>query len=113
MPTASATNTPTGLYKIGTGTGFQLTLPADTTLRTLRLYVGLWDAQGRLEVTLSDSSAPALTDTSLINQTATSNGLYTLTYQAASAGQTLTIRWTVEASFNSYGNVTLQAATLQ
>ena len=112
-PNASVTNTPTGVYKIGTATGFQLTLPADTSLRTLRLYVGLWDAQGRLEVSLSDGSAPAILDTTLINQTATSNGVYTLTFQAASAGQTLTIRWTVQASFNNSANVTFQAATLQ
>ncbi|MFB3904696.1 MAG: peptidoglycan DD-metalloendopeptidase family protein [Acidobacteriota bacterium] len=112
-PTTSASNTPAGVYKIGTGTGFQLILPADTTLRTLRLYVGLWDAQGRLQVMLSDGSAPDFVDTSLINQTATSNGVYTLNYRAASSGQTLTIRWTVQTSFNTFGNVTLQAAALQ
>jgi len=111
-PTASATNTPTGVYKVGTGSGFEVTVPADTTSRTLKLYIGLWDAQGKLEATLSDGSAASYVDTTLINQTATSNGLYTLTYQAGSAGQTLRIRWTVQASFNSFGNVTLQAAAL-
>jgi hypothetical protein len=111
-PTTSVTNTPTGVYMMGTGNGFQLTLPADTTKRTLKLYLGVWAAQGKLEATLSDASANALSDTTLINQTATSNRVYTLNYQAGSAGQTLTVRWTVQAVFNAYGNVTLQAGAL-
>jgi len=112
-PTASVTGTPSGVFTIGTGAGFRVTVPADTTTRVLNLYVGLWAAQGKLEVTLSDGSAASFVDTSLINQTATSNGLYTLSYRAASSGQTLTIRWTAQTTFNTYGNITLQAATLQ
>ncbi len=111
-PTASATGTATGVYVLGLGNGFRLTLPADTTKRTLKLYLGVWDAQGRLDATLSDGSATAVSDTTLINQTSTSNGVYTLNYQAGSAGQTLTVKWTMLASYNSYGNITLQAGTL-
>ena len=110
---ASASNTTTGVYLTGSGNGFRLTVPADTTARTLKLYVGLWAAQGRLEASLSDGSAAAFVDTSVINQTDTSNAVYTLNYQAGSSGQTLTLRWTVNASFNTFGNVTLQAATLR
>jgi hypothetical protein len=40
------------------------------------------------------------------------HGVYTINFRAASAGQQLVVRWTVAASFNSFGNVTLQAATL-
>jgi hypothetical protein len=111
-PTASAINTPTGVYLPGANNGFRLTLPADTTKRTLKLYVGVWAAQGKLEASLSDGSATAFTDTTVINQTATSNAVYTLTYQAGAAGQTLTVNWTAQAVFNAYGNVTLQAATV-
>ena len=111
-PTTSATNTQNGVFVIGTGNGFQLTVPADTTARTLKLYLGLWDAQGKLEAVLSDGSAPSFVDTTLVNQSNTSNGLYTLTYQAGTAGQTLRIRWTVLTSFNTYANVTLQSAAL-
>ena len=57
-------------------------------------------------------SAPVFTDTSLTNSSGTTNRVYTLNYRAASAGQTLTVKWTVNATFNTYGNVTLQAATL-
>ncbi|MCM3874547.1 MAG: peptidoglycan DD-metalloendopeptidase family protein [Pyrinomonadaceae bacterium] len=111
-PTASTNNTTTGIYIIGLGNGFQVTLPAETTTRVLRLYVGLWAAQGRLEVSLSDGSAPVYIDTSLINSTSTSNRFYTLNYRAGSAGQILTVKWTVAGTFNSWSNVTLQAATL-
>jgi hypothetical protein len=111
-PTASATNTPTGLYIIGVNNGFQITAPADTTDKTLKVYIGLWSARGRMEVTLSDSSAAAFVDTSIDNPSATSVGVYTINYRAGSAGQQLRVRWTMMTSYNSFGNVTLQAATL-
>ncbi len=101
-----------GLWVKGVGNGYQLTVPADTTQRTLKLYVGVWSAGGRLEASLSDGSAATYVDTSLVNNTATSNAVYTLNYQAASAGQTLTVRWTVNSIVNQWSNATLQAATL-
>jgi hypothetical protein len=111
-PTASASGVASGLWNFGASNGFQVTVPAGTTARTLKLYVGLWAAGGRLEASLSDGSAPVFTDTSLTNSSGTTNRVYTLNYKAASAGQTLTVKWTVNATFNTYGNVTLQAATL-
>ncbi len=111
-PTASATNTQTALYLTGLGRGYQLTVPADTTAKTLKLYVGLYAARGRLEAILSDASAPAVIDTSIENQTDSSNIVYTINYRAGAAGQTLTVKWTAASLFNSWGNVTLQAASL-
>ena len=73
---------PTGRLRPALGNGFQITVPADTTQRTLKLYIGLWSAQGRLEVSLSDGSAAPYVDTSLTNSSATSNRVYTLTYKA-------------------------------
>jgi len=111
-PTGTST-TSTAVYQMGQGAGFQITVPADTTLRTLKLYLGLWAAQGKLEATLSDSSAPAFVNTSLANQADTSNAVYTLAYRASQAGQSLTVRWTIQTAYHaSWGNVTLQAATL-
>jgi PKD repeat protein len=112
-PTASATNTPSGIWTSGVGAGFELSVPAGTTQRRLAVYVGLWAAQGRLEVTLSDGSAPAFIDTSLDNSTGTSVRVYTFDYRAGSNGQLLTVQWTVQTAHNSFGNVTLQAATLE
>jgi hypothetical protein len=111
-PTATNSGTPTGVYVGGVlSNGFRLTVPADTTVRTLKLYIGVWDAQGRLEVSLSDHSARTFTDTGLINTNGTSNAVYTVHFRAASAGQTLTVKWTIATLFNpTFGNVTLQAA---
>ena len=110
-PTASATNTTTGVFVIGQNNGFRFSVPADTTQRTLRVYVGVWSAQGRLTAHLSDGSASDFVDT-ISNPSATSLGLYTLTYNAGSAGQTLTITYTADSTTSPWGNVTLQAATL-
>ena len=65
-----------------------------------------------MEASLSDGSAPAYADTSISNSGGTSNGVYTLNYQAGSAGQTLTVKWTANTTFSQWGNVTIQAATL-
>jgi hypothetical protein len=112
-PTTSATNTKTGVFIVGLNKGFQITLPADTASRTLKIYVGLWKAQGKLEAILSDGSTPAYTDTSLDRADGTKNGIYKVNYRAASNGQTLTIKYTVMKTYDPYGNVTLEAATLQ
>ena len=111
-PTASASNVSTGLWMRGLNNGYQVTVAADTIPRTLKMYVGLWAAGGRFEASLSDGSAPVYIDASQVNPTVTTNLVYTLTYQAASAGQTLTVKWTSNQVFNNWSNVTLQAATL-
>ncbi len=103
--------TTTGVWTYGLHNGFQITVPADTTSRTLKLYVGAWRAQGVLKATISGSNV-TYKSTALENISATSNGVYTLTYVAASAGQKLTIAYTVQKSFDRFGNVTLQSATL-
>jgi hypothetical protein len=110
-PTASA-NTRTCIYIVGTNNGFQISAPADTAQRTLNLYVGLWAAAGRLEATLSDGSAATFVDTSLSNTSDTSNRVYSLNYRARSAGQTLTVKWTLGTAYNAWSNVTLHSATL-
>jgi hypothetical protein len=111
-PTATATNTTTGLYLAGQNQGFRLTLPADPTTRTVRVYVGAWRAQSRMVAHLSDGSAVDFTDTSLSNSSGpTTLRVYTFTYKAASNGQTLTLTFTQTNA--TTGNVTLQAATLQ
>ena len=74
--------------------------------------MGLWAATGKFEASLSDGSAPAYLDTSLSSTSSMLNRVYTVTYGAASPGQTLTVRWTIGQSFNTYGNVTLQAAAV-
>ena len=110
-PTASA-NTATGVYVIGLTNGFRITAPADTTARTLKLYVSLWAAGGRFEASLSDGSAPAYIDTSLVNSTASSNAVYTVNYRAASPVNSLTISWVVNSMFDTWGNVAIEGSSL-
>ena len=111
-PTVSATNVDSGLWVVGVSNGYQITVPADTNLRTLKIYVGACFTRGQFEASLSDGSAPAYIDSSLVDPNTTKNRVYILNFRAASSGQTLTIKWTEVNSFNIWGNVTLQAATL-
>jgi hypothetical protein len=112
-PTASASNVKSGVYTSGITNGFQFSIPADTTSKTLRVYVGLYGGAGNFQAWLGDFSAPAFTDRSLTNAWDSSYALYTLDYSTALPGQTLTVRFTSDYLFDQdYGNVALNAATL-
>jgi hypothetical protein len=79
----------------GVANGYSFTVPADTNSRTLNVYVAAKKAKGTLTATLSDGSATVYSDSSL-NDTGTGTvQKYALTYNAASANQTLTITWTL------------------
>ncbi|HEU0009956.1 MAG TPA: Ig-like domain-containing protein [Verrucomicrobiae bacterium] len=113
MPTQAANPTTTGIFVSGLNGGFQWSLPADRTLRRLRLYVGLYGARGRFEASLSDFSAAPFWDGTLESAFGNAYRVYTIHYAAASPGQSLAIRWTASTLFDEhYGNVTWQAATL-
>lgn len=110
-PTASATGSTTGVYQHGLGSGFRLTAPAGTTPKTLKVYLGAWRAGGTLTARLSDGSAvPVSVQAS--NPTATVNTVVTLMFAARSAGQTITVDYTLTTDFGG-GNVTLQGAALR
>ena len=111
-PTATAMSTTTGVYASGTGTGFRITVPADTTTRTLRLYSGGEQSTVTVTAHLSDSSAADYTTaTTAMNGDGTQfERITTLVYHATSAGQTLTVSW-VQSS--GTGFVHLRSATLQ
>jgi hypothetical protein len=115
-PARSATNTTALVWVYGfpeIGAGFQLVVPADTTVKTLKLYVGVFAARGRLTARLSDAGAPAYTNTTLVDMLGSwKGGVYTINFAAASPGQSLIIDWTLLLSFRADGNVTLEAATL-
>jgi len=105
------------LFVHGRNNGFEITAAADTSPRTLRLYVGAKSARGKLTAFLSDGSAAVVTDNSFdFPSPADANGLdgtavYTVTYGAASSGQTLTLRYTVDVDYGG-GQVALIGATL-
>ncbi|HVP51612.1 MAG TPA: putative Ig domain-containing protein, partial [Terriglobales bacterium] len=96
------------------GSGFEFTVAADTAPRTLNVYVGANNAQGKLVAFLSDGSAPVIVDESL-QSTFYADFRYTINFNAASAGQRLTVRWVMDQAFSPvsfYGNLRLYAATL-
>lgn len=125
-PTASGTGdleyifAPNASGTANTGDGMQFTLPADTTSRTATIvwsnYSGTSGSAGaaaKLVATLSDGSASALT-LSPAAPAVNANSYYvsTLTYNAASAGQTLTVAISLTTNAtNQWSNVTLQAAS--
>ena len=110
-PTATGTDSPRGVYVPGIGNGFAVTAPADATTHQLLVHVGGYLSGGRLTAHLSDGSAPDYTDLAA-TATDTVNNYdrnYTLTYQAASPGQTLTITWVMTSGTH---NVSLSAVAL-
>jgi hypothetical protein len=112
-PTQSVAGTQSGVILFGIGNGFQITAPADVTEKTLRLYVAFWMAHCRLEVSLSDGSAPVYVDTSLNNNMDEDNvRVFTISYRAGSSGQQVQVKWTMINRYHSAGNVGLRAATL-
>jgi peptidoglycan/xylan/chitin deacetylase (PgdA/CDA1 family)/lysophospholipase L1-like esterase len=111
-PTASATNSTTGIFFTGIGNGYQLSIPAQSSQSVLKLYLGLWTARGRFEAKLSDGSVPSYV-AYLDNAAGSVDRVVTLSFSAASSGVNLIIGYTVENNYgNSWGNITLQAATL-
>jgi hypothetical protein len=54
----AADRTKTGVSITGVGNGFHLNVPADTTPKTLLLYLGGWEAQGQITASLCDGHRP-------------------------------------------------------
>ncbi|MBJ7459488.1 MAG: M10 family metallopeptidase C-terminal domain-containing protein [Thermoleophilaceae bacterium] len=114
-----AVGTASGSSKVGVATGgavdsgFQLTIPAtNTQTRTLKLYVGMVGSgvKGRLAVNFNGQAA--VTDTSVSGSLfSTATRVFTITYRAASASDTLTVEWTQNSSSTS-GRAVLYGAGL-
>lgn len=98
-----------GLYLWNQGDGFQITVPADTTPKTLKLFIGADGATGTLQASLSDNSAPVFTDSSMVTD-GDAAGTYSIDFQAASPGQTLSVTYTL--SQMDWGDITIEAAEL-
>ena len=108
---ARTAGTPSGIRTCGARNGFTLSVPADTRYRTLRLYVGVAEARGRLDARLSTGGTP-VTGT-LDSRGALDTSVFTVTYRAPRKA-TLKIDWVTEKSYDSScGGVALQAATLR
>jgi len=113
-PTLSTNGTTTGVFITGVTNGFRLTAPADTQTRQLRIYVGGYGTHAEFQAYLSDLSAQPYADRSISNIYGRDFVVYAINYAAASADQQLIVNYRSADLFDlAYGNVTLQAATLQ
>jgi hypothetical protein len=110
-PDGTNGGTGTAVSVSGIGQGFALSVPADLTPRTLHLYAGVFRAGAAFNATLSDGSAPAYSMSTLHNFSGGTVEEYTLTYHAASPGQTLHLTFTMTANY-SFGNLSLEATTI-
>lgn len=107
-PSASGTNVDAEMTTSGANAGFTLTAPADTTVKTLKLYVSV-SGNAQLTATLSDGSVPPFMHLSAPAQE-NGNEVYSIDYRAGSAGQSLSVQWVALDSGSAVG---LQAAVLQ
>jgi hypothetical protein len=108
-PNATSSGTSTAISVSGNGRGFALTLPADPTVRTVHLYVAVSAGQANLTATLSDGSAAPYSDSSMASFFGNRIQEYTLTYNAASPGQSLRLAFT---QVNNYGAGTVSLAAI-
>lgn len=115
-PTGSASNTRGYIYIRGqSGDGFEFQLPANTTQKTLRIYLGVDHARGKLEAILSDNSAPSFV-TFVNNPDRVDNRMAVINFKASSNGQLLTIRYVIDDNYASIngtgGSISLSAMTV-
>jgi hypothetical protein len=111
-PTATATDSPWGIFVAGPGYGFRMTLNATpVAVRVVRVWVGVYRGRGKLVARLTDNSAPAYEESSLEAGDVGQDRVYTVHFRARDPLQDLVVEWTTD-SLQSGGNVTLQAVTL-
>lgn len=116
-PTKIVKDIDAGIWMAGVGNGFRISVPASTKRQYIKLYLGAWEANGKLTAFLSDNSAPALERVFKNMESDYSNlnvRQYTLEFVATSNNEILTIDWIVEEYYDAdgWGNVTLRAVTL-
>lgn len=111
-PVASSDGTPTGIRTCDEGNGFSLSAPADTTERTLKLYVGAVAARGKLTAKLS-TGGPVGTATFTQQEKSLATTALVVTYRAPKSAK-LNLTWSTDAAFDDdCGGVALEAATLR
>jgi hypothetical protein len=116
-PDAAETDTTTGIFFSMSSTtggdlgkGYSLTVSADTSTKTLKLYLGGQQGEGKLTASLDDGSA-APAELLIPYEFGPFTRVVTLTFRATSATN-LTLTYTLNNDFGTASNLTLQAATL-
>lgn len=109
--TLSVSSTTNGAVALQIGSGWQITVPASTTDRVLKIYTSAWRGKGKLTVSLSDHSAPI--DVEYLDSPSNSSyRVYNIFYKANSGNQTLTVKHELVSKNDPNGNITLIGATL-
>ena len=108
-PTATQAGFAGGIYFRDLNNGYTFTVPADTTPRTLKVYLGGYITTSKVVATLSDGSAAPYVATFGDLSTGYAR-IVTIKYRAAASGQTLTFKHTLAGGTN---NINVQAVTLQ
>ncbi len=112
-PAVNISGTRTGKRVFQVGRGFEFTVPADSTRKKLRVYVGANRAQGKLTASLNDGSG-ATYSTFITDKTSRSSHVVMLNFKANSAGKKLTVKYVVSARHASKGAyITLESAALE
>ena len=112
-PVSSFTSAYTSICITGKNNGFQITVPADTVEKTLRVYVGAWSAKGKLEAVLTGGNTPKYIEY-VDAKSGAVNKVFTLDFKAVSDDEKLVVRYTIDEAYNkTMGNISLQAATLK
>ena len=103
-----------GVCVAGINNGFSITVPASTTPRTLRIYVGAKLAHGKLTAALDGKTyTDATLDMTHDPNSTQANSVYTLVFNGSASNQMLTVTYTATETNGSNNYVMLQAATLQ
>lgn len=106
-----------GVYSGSTvGNGYRITTPADTTTRELLIWVGCYAATLSIAASLSDASATVSPNTQITDAAEDGEiGYVRIAFQAASAGQTLTVDVTVGSwvNGNSFANATYNCSAVR
>jgi len=110
VPTDSQAGTATQMRMQGYKNGFSFTVPADTTLRTLKVYMASGFGEATVRASLSDGSAAPLVN-AYSTPTAFNERVFTIQFQAASAGQKLTITGQVTRD-DGFAYVALESASV-
>ena len=102
------------IYITGLSHGFSITVPASTTPRTLRVYLGAHLAKGLFTASLNGATRQDATLDMRHNPMRTGdNALYTIYYSTNTPDQEITITYTILETNGNAGYILLEAATLQ
>ncbi len=108
-PVVTADGARSGIRTCGAGNGFTVSAPAGEDTRTLRLYVGVFQARGTLTAALTGAPAARAT----LAAEGEDFAVFTLTYRTTRDAR-VRITWSTDQAFGIGCNgVALQAATLR